>query len=152
MYELFSYYCPSSPKTRENLVDKRTGKIYSNIMFQTYTLAFFNELYSLFYLERKKVVPINLFEIFTEKSLAYWIFDDGSWNKVNKHVVLSTDSFTLGEVEFLINGLNTKYNLKSYKVKSGNGYKIIIPSYSVLILRGLVLPYIHPMMKYKLGL
>jgi len=152
LYELFSKYCPSAPKLQESLPDIRTGKIYSTITFSTYTLPCFNELYNLFYLNRIKVIPKNIGDLLTPRSLAYWIADDGSWNKVNKYVSLSTDSFRLEEVELLIEVLNAKFNLSCYKCKNGPGYKIIIPSYSISVLREMLLPHMPPMMIYKIGL
>ena len=80
------------------------------------------------------MIPVNIFDLLTpirRVGLAYWIADDGSWNKVNKYVTLCTDSFTLVEVQQLIEILNTKFNLRCYKTKSGNNFRIIIPSYSI---------------------
>lgn len=151
LYAIFSYYCPSAPKIVESLPDTRTGKIYSSILFTTYTLPCFNELYNFYYLSGKKVVPSNIGDLLTALSLAYWVADDGSWNKVGRYVTLSTDSFTLEEVELLIAVLNSKFNLRCYKLKSGKGYKIVIPSYSVPILQNLLSPHIPPMMRYKIG-
>lgn len=88
----------------------------------------------------------------TDGSIAYWICDDGSWNKVGKYVTLSTESFKLEEVELLIETLNTKYDLKPYKIKNGNAHKIVIPSYSIEKLRKIVLPHIPSIMRYKIGL
>lgn len=154
LYEIFKKYCPSSPKINESLADPRTGKVYYSISFTTYTLPCFNELYKLFYLSpsRKKIVPDNIEELLTPQSLAYWIADDGSWNKVKKYISLSTDSFKIAEVELLIEVLNKNFNLSCYKVKNGTNYKIIIPSYSISTIQKLVLPYIPPMMKHKIGL
>jgi hypothetical protein len=76
------------------------------------------------------MVPINIFNLLTPLSLAYWIADDGSWNKVSKYVILCTDSYTLEEILKLIEVLNTKFNLRCYKVKCGNAFRIIILSYS----------------------
>lgn len=81
----------------------KTGKCYISILFYTYSLPCFNELYDFFYVSglratQKKVVPaepINIFDLLTSVSLSYWIADDGSWNKVGKYVTLCTDSFTL---------------------------------------------------------
>ena len=156
LYKVFSIYCPSKPKITQSLPDHRTGKIYSDILFTTYTLPCFNELYHLFYLSGKKVVPGNLIELFTPLSLAYWIADDGSWNKVGKYVTLCTDSFSLEEVEQLILVLNNKFTggrqLKCYKVKSNKNFRIIIPSYSIAALQNLISEHIPPMMKHKIGL
>jgi len=149
LYELFNTYCPSAPKIFRSLPDIRTGKIYSSISFTTYTLPCFNELYNLFYLSGKKVIPKNIGELLTPLSLVYWISDDGSWNKVQRYVSLSTDSFTLEEVELLIEVLNKKFNLSCYKIRNGPAYKIIIPSYSIKILQKILLPHMPPMMRYR---
>jgi hypothetical protein len=75
--------------------------VYSKIYFGTYSLPCFNELYSLFYFEGVKVVPENIFELLTPLSLCYWICDDGGFNKRNRAVILSTQSFTQAEVGLL---------------------------------------------------
>ena len=51
---------------------------------------------------------------------------------------MCTDCFTLKEVEHLIEVLNNKFNLSCYKCKNDNNYRIIIPSYSIPLLRQLV--------------
>ena len=56
------------------------------IYFSTYTLPCFNELYNLFYLSGKKVIPNNIGDLLTPLSLAYWIADEGSWNKTQRYV------------------------------------------------------------------
>lgn len=152
LFELFSIYCPSAPKSAKALPHPRTGKIYSSIGFQTYTLPCFTELYNYFYIASRKVIPVNIRDLLTPRGLAYWIADDGSWNKVSKYVTLCTDSYSLAEVEILIEVINTKFNLKCYKVKSNNNYRIIIPAYSIPKLHELLAIYMPPMMKYRIGL
>jgi len=152
LYETFEFYCPSAPVIAKSLPHYKTGKIYSTMHFATYTLPCFNELYNLFYMSGKKVVPSNIADLLTPLSLSHWIADDGCWNKVNRHVVLCTDSFTLGEIELLIGALNSKWDLKCYKCRKGNGYSIIIPAYSVLVLQNLLAAHIPPMMRHKIGL
>jgi hypothetical protein len=152
LYEIFKNYCPSAPVIAKSLPHYKTGKVYSSILFGTYTLPCFNELYNLFYVSGKKAIPSTIGDLLTPLSLSYWIADDGCWNKVNRHVILCTDSFSLEEVEVLIEVLNKKFNLKCYKCKSGNGYRIIIPAYSVPDLQNLLASHIPPMMRHKIGL
>lgn len=152
LYEIFKKYCPSVPKIAQSLPDSRTGEKYTSIYFYTYTLPCFNELYHSFYISRVKVIPENIGDLFTPVSLAYWIADDGCWNKIGRYVSLSAESFTLKEVEFLIKVLNNKFNLNCYKCKNGTAYKIIIPSYSVSALQKLVSLQIPPMFRHKIGL
>jgi len=152
LYSIFKDYTASGPKISNNPPHPKTGKCYISILFYTYSLPCFNELDDFFYVSGKKVVPINIFDLLTSVSLSYWIADDGSWNKVGKYVTLCTDSFTLVEVLQLIEVLNKKFNLNCYKVKCGNNFRIIIPSYSIPALQKLLSSHIPPMMKYKIGL
>lgn len=152
LYSIFNEYSASAPKSTISLPHPKTGKCYTSFIFYTYSLLCFNEIYNMFYISGKKVIPVNIFDLLTPLCLAYWIADDGSWNKVNKYVTLCTDSFTLVEVQQLIEVLNTKFNLRCYKTKSGNNFRIIIPSYSIPTLRELLSSHIPPMMKYKIGL
>lgn len=108
LYELFQEYCLSAPKTFDSLAHKRTGKVYSYVQFRTISLPCFNELYNLFYHEGKKVVPLNIAELFTPLSLAYWLSDDGSFIKSHGSIILCTDGFTHAEVVLLASVLNTK--------------------------------------------
>jgi len=71
----------------------------------------------------------------TGGGLAYLIADDGSWNNKGGYVVLCTDSFTLAEVEHLVSVLNEKFHLKCYVNKNGIYHRVIIPSYSILVLQ-----------------
>jgi hypothetical protein len=60
LYDLFSSYCRSAPKITSRLPDKRTGKVYSRVTFGTFSLPCFNELFNLFYHEGKKIIPVNI--------------------------------------------------------------------------------------------
>lgn len=81
LYDIFRLYCSNVPKTTNNPPHPKTGKIYVSMTFETFTLPCFNELYDLFYVAGKKVIPNNISELLTAAGLAYWICDDGSWNK-----------------------------------------------------------------------
>lgn len=56
LYDLFKDYCASPPKESYSLI-KETGNIRYNISFATRNLPCFNEIYSLFYKKRIKVIP-----------------------------------------------------------------------------------------------
>jgi hypothetical protein len=118
--------------------DKRTGLIYGSIRFNTLSLPCFNEFYDLFYPNGQKVVPLNIADLLTPLGLAYWTYDDGTRNKQCRYVELCTHSFTLAEVDLLVNALNSKWDFKCYKSKRGDSYTIRIPVYSVPILQDLL--------------
>jgi hypothetical protein len=109
-------------------------------------------LYELFYIDGKKIIPSNINELLTVHSLAYWLCDDGSFCKSTHRVRLCTESFTLAEVNLLIQTLNTKWDLKCTKVARGNGYRIVIPKNSLPILQSLLKDILPSMMLYKIGL
>src|SRR5439155_6719480 len=152
LYKFFSSYCNRVPMFKIHAADKRTGKVYSSIYFSTYSLPCFNEYYDLFYLDGRKIVPQNIGELLTPQSLAFWIFDDGDWDKANQRVRLSTNAFTLAEVNLLADVLNKNYELKCRVNKHFSGYIIIIPAYSIPRLRTLLEPHMLPTMRYKIGL
>ena len=91
------------------LPHKDTGKVYSHMRFKTCSLPCFNKVYDLFYPAGKKVVPQNIGELLKPLGLAYWICDDGSFNKKDRAVVLSTQGFTLQEVNLLIKALSAAH-------------------------------------------
>jgi hypothetical protein len=152
LYELFSNYTTSIPKTYNMPIDKRTGKVYSGIYFQTYSLPCFVPLFNLFYFEGNKIIPTNINELLTVHSLGYWLCDDGNFCKSTHRVRISTESFTLAQVDLLVQTLNDKWNLKCYKVKSSNSYRIVIPQKSLKDLQSLLKDVMPSMMLYKIGL
>lgn len=152
LYELFKMYSMMEPQTYKMPAHKVSGKEYSGVRFQTITLPCFTEFYNLFYLNGKKVLPLNMVELLTPLGLSYWIADDGCWNKTGKYVILATNGFTLEEVDLLVSVLNDKWDLKSYKCKQNSGYVIRIPSYSVPLLQKLLASHMPSVMKHKIGL
>lgn len=63
-------------------MDKRTGKNYSSLHFKTKALPLFTEFWSMFYVNGKKVVPVDL-TLFTPLALAHLLMQDGSFGTVS---------------------------------------------------------------------
>lgn len=150
-YDLFKSYSNTAPKINSSLI-KETGNMRHYMSFATRSLPCFNELYSLFYLNKFKIIHNNLGKLITNISLAYWIMGDGSWT--GSGVRLYTNNFTEKEVLILISVLETKFNLNpsKQKTKHPNKFIIYIPSKDMPQLRSFVLPFILPSFKRKLGL
>ena len=76
--------------------------------------------------------------------------DDGG--KVGNGLKLSTNSFTYLDCTLLVKVLYENFHLKSSIQSAGkdNQYIIYIWKESIPLLRQIVLPYVHPSMKYKL--
>jgi hypothetical protein len=152
LFDLFKSYCLAAPKIANRLPDKRTGKIYTRITFRTIALPCFNELYDIFYLEGKKIIPKNIGELLTPLGLAYWLCDDGTFCKSTHRVHLCTESFTLAEVNLLVKTINDKWNLNCHKVTRGSGYRVVISRKSLPILQSLLKDIMPSMMLHKIGL
>jgi len=88
-------------------------------------------------------------ELLTPRGLAFWIMDDGSW--VGSGIKISTHSFTLSEVELLINVLSVKFGLACtiQKGKKDGQWLIYIKAESIPKLRELTSCYFHNSMLYK---
>ena len=84
--------------------------------------------------------------------LAYFISDDGTYQKSHKIVKLCTDNFMESDVDLLIQVLENKFNLECRKEKRGKGFRIVIKNKSLGTLREQVCPHLHSSMLYKLGL
>lgn len=97
-----------------------------------------------------KVIPKNIDYYLTPLALAIWIMDDGG--KLGKGLKLSTNSYSYEDCLYLVEVLFIKFKLKATIQSTGitNQYVIYIWKESMSDLREIVLPFIHPSMKYKL--
>ena len=144
--------CNNSPLIPKNRTLKKSpDKIYQDISFSTYSYESFNWIYDSFYVNKIKQVPKNIETYLNPLALAVWLQDDG--NKTYNTIRFCTNSYTLEEVNFLIDILYKKYNINSnpQKTSTKDQYVLYIKTESVSILKDLVRPYIVPSMLYKLG-
>lgn len=59
---------------------------------QTRVLPCFTELHVLFYKDKKKIIPDNIYDLLTPVALAHWVMGDGQVR--TNGLRLCTDSFT----------------------------------------------------------
>ena len=90
-------------------------------------LPCFNYLWDLFYINKIKVVPLNIGDLFTAVGLAFLIMDDGGVGS-NGTLNLHTDSYTLSEVNLLIEVLKRNFDINSRKSLKRPGQWIIVIS------------------------
>jgi hypothetical protein len=110
-------------------------------------------LRNLFYVEGKKVVPLDIFNMLDPIALAHLIQGDGAKEHVG--LILCTESFNLKDVVRLINVLIIRYELDcTLRIinKDKKQYRIYIKKTSLPKLIKIVKPYIHTSMLYKLAL
>lgn len=158
-YALFFNFTKQKGVIATPRLRKQDGKKHDCLYFET--CAIFKEYMPLFYKyeentnQRIKIIPNNLENLLTARSLAYWIMDDGA--KTGKNLILCTHSFSLEENKFLIKILETKFalNCKLQTQKKPNSKEKEVWFYiqinNVDYLWNLVKEYIHPSMQYKFG-
>lgn len=125
--------------------DKRNGNIYENYLMFVPANPELKSWYESFYKESKKVIPFELFDCFTEVSLAFMFMDDGC--KTPCSYSIATNCFTEEEItKFRIFLLN-KFNLETTMLKN---HVLYIRAKSRDLFTSLISPYIIPCMQYKL--
>lgn len=152
LYSLFKNYCNSEPKITSS-IDNRLGKKKLNlsIKFWTHSLPCFNQFRQLFYDNSgKKNIPLNLEQIITARSLAYWVMDDG-YKSVNGFY-FCTESYTLDENYKLSQILKNQFNLDCGIHKHTNGHRLYVFKSSKNILLELIKPYLIEHFYYKFDL
>lgn len=168
MLNLFQPYCTNDIKYYlRSWKDSRSNKKYEALQFAIMALPCFNLFRDAFYLDDKKVVPLNIDELLTDIGLAHWIMDDGSKQGDGLH--LNVYAFSSEDVDRLINVLTTKFNLKcSIHLKNGKPRMYVFKeSMELLISRGgraaphpvgrrtppgaIVKPHMIPSMMHKLS-
>lgn len=166
-------YCnPQIPVIQTRLGKK--GIVRKTVRFSTWTYTSFNWIHELWYIRHSsnsceadnwtmmpkaalkpaslllKIVPKNIDSYFTPLALAIWIMDDGV--KVGTGLKLARNTFSYEDCLYLVKILYVKYDLKASVQSAGviNQYHIYIWKESMPKLREIVLPFIHPSMKYKI--
>nr|WVH38006.1 LAGLIDADG endonuclease [Fomes fomentarius] len=166
LYSIFKSYVKTGPKFINRKLNKLTNLQHTDIYFSTLKYALFNWVVEEFYVKdlnkNIKIVPKDSINRLTPVSLAYWIMDDGSFNKSKGYLILCTLSYCKEDVLYLISILKTKFNFRaalfwpnqpSEEAKNNKiYYRIRINKSSMPSLIELVKPYFISSMLYKLGL
>jgi len=101
--------------------------------------------------KRRKIVPTDI--KLTPLTLCIWHMDDGSNNQKDANIELNTQSFTVDEVDFLINRLKEDIGINSHKKTGGRKegqYKIYIGRNSYFDFIDMIKPHIEwDCFKYK---
>jgi len=74
VFSILSHYCNICPYVLKNFIK---DKVHFALCFYTRGLPCFNELRSLFYINRVKIVPKDIYNLLTPVALAHLIMGDG---------------------------------------------------------------------------
>lgn len=143
LFDRFKYLC--TPHAGVKTVERKTFST-SSIYFTTRQLTAITELHKLFYNEGKKVVPLNIGSLLTDKSLAYWAMDDGDNHRSG--YVFNTSGFTLEDVKVLQAVFYDNWGLET-SIHSRN--RLYVNSNSKNKLLSLIRPHFHHSMLYKIN-
>ena len=142
-----SHYCSSYPNVRNRSSFGKKNKTIA-LQFETRSMSCFTELRSLFYLDDKKVIPLDIYDLLTPVALAHWIMGDGS---IQRHgLIICTDSYTVQDVIRLMNVLIIRYRLECilrYHLQTLP--RIYIRQRSIPLLQTITRPHMHYSMQYK---
>ena len=113
--------------THVTVFDKRTGKWYRKVRFDTPTLSIFNRFREIFYVGNTKIVPSKISRYLTSPlALAVWYLDDGGKKTDCKAYRLHTNCYSLPEVEMLKKTLRDNFGINSTIHKQGKGFLLYI--------------------------
>lgn len=151
-FQQLSPFLPLNPPKYRKIVDFRMISGYTeSYIVQSRTSMEFCRLYELWYPHGKKELPyVYIEEHFSNKTLAWWYQDDGhlkSQNGIPRKIILSTDSFSLLENQFLIDFLDRKFGLR-FSLDAQNRL-LLYDQYQIIYFLKLVDPYIHESMNRK---
>lgn len=163
VFEFFSFWVKTLPANNDEITP--SGKIYSKMYFNTVKITELNEIGLLWYkLEKKvnknnnlylkhtKILPSEIYlqKYLTPLALAHWFMCDGSARHGPGVFEISSEGFTLLEVNLLIKILYEKYNIKANPQVKNRGFRIYITKKSALSFQKCIEPFIIPSMRYKL--
>lgn len=143
--EIFKSLKSTIRYNKRNIPDKR-----NNIRYENYTMYIpanpkLLDWNKYLYKNKIKVIPFELFEYFTEVSLAFMFMDDGSKREVGYDI--ATNCFNRTELNKFRIFLLEHFNLETSLFKSNVLY---IKACSRKHFTELIKPYIIPYMQYKL--
>lgn len=120
-FEILKDIVRSKPRERE-WVDKRTGKTYREIRFQSKTHPIFTKFYNSFYKSGKKIINYEQIKDRGELCLAIKFFDDGS--KHNNGYYIAMDDFDKESITNFQKWIIEKFNITTNLHK---GNRLYIP-------------------------
>ncbi len=116
-----------TPVREVKVFDRRAGKYYKKVRFDTLTLSIFNRFRKIFYIENMKIVPSNISRYLTSPlALAVWYLDDGGKKTDCKAYRLHTNCYSLPEVGVLKEGLKRDFGISSAIHKQRKGFLLYI--------------------------
>jgi hypothetical protein len=142
---------PLAPRLVQR-VDRRTGRLHSNIRFETRTTAALNDYFDVFYgADGVKRVPDYIWWLLTSPlSLAVWYMDDGGKRGDCRSGYLNTNAYSVEDVALLQACLARSFGIKTRTHFAAGKPRIYVPAAQFERFCEVVRPDVIPAMTYKL--
>ena len=131
----------------ESTINGRKIKNNGRIYLYSKVNQSFNKYREQWYPRGIKIVPSSVYEL-EALGLAIWFMDDGSSN--NSSFYLSTNSFSISDIECLVSMLDKNFNIKSSIHKNKDSHILYINSESKQLFIDTIKPYVCDSMIYKI--
>lgn len=138
----------SVTKGQVSVIDGRPIKNNGKVTLRSQINVAFNKYHDEWYGYNGKTVPRSLTKI-NPLMLAVWFMDDGS-KHTNNAYYLSTQGFSLENVEYLRDVVNDSLDLNVAVHKNKDKYILYVPAKRSKLMTELITPYVCESMNYKL--
>jgi len=137
----------SQPPRSSSWVNKKRNLSEISWYFHTRSSEKFGILHNVFYRNGVKILPKEIFPIFTDRMLAMWFMDDGS-NNFHK-LTLSTHSLPLIDQHRIGEFFKERYGICPTIVKDRTQWKLAIGKNDMVSFLSIIEPFVPHCMSYK---
>jgi len=149
-YNIFQPWVFTEPKISYRYKESRE-RYAKSWWFRTVRHPILTDFRKRFYENGKKIIPFDIVKDLNNLAMAVWVMDDGCLSR--NTLDISTYSFTLPEVELLIEALKSKFDLRArYHRDRDKGYRMYLSINETKKLVDIIKPYMVPVMNYKVAL
>lgn len=117
--------------------------------FHTKSSEQFGFLHQIFYRNGIKILPQEIFPVFTDRMLAIWFMDDGSNN--GRNLTLNTHALALEDQHRIAEFFRARYGIHPTIVKDRTQWKIAIGRNDYQTFLSIMEPFVPQIMSYKIA-
>jgi hypothetical protein len=144
-----SQFFQGKPKYLER-VHPITKRTYQYWRHQSQSTPLFGKLRKIFYQDGRKIIPQNIEEFMTPRSIAVWYMDDGYYYERDHCSYLYLGNVEKEEAELIQDAFAKKFNLIVRILAKKKGFAVYFPPQEVGKLKEIIQYYVLDEFKYKL--
>ena len=152
VFWLYKHFIPFVGAPPKAVLHTGWNKETKRWRFATRSLSIFDKYHKLFYVQRRKIIPLALHTFLSPLTLAVWYMDDGYVRTDKSGAYLCTSSFTIPEHHKLQHILIQSFDIQTSIHFAGKYARLHIPSKHLKRFFEIIKPHVVPCMRYKLSL